>query len=339
MNLNSDNKDQPELKDEQDINLESLKDFVEEPPRFTGRFNNSLPIEENNPSNLSNSNVKMKMLIILKSLILNGIPLIFLLVYTILILNYVTLFYFMIALLLVNLEFENYYTSSTEKNPLNAPLKEEIILYRKKKLNYFLHFLIAIVSLLLFIFKIVYCFLLMFHPVDFGVSDDFLKMFDIFLTRSFVTKDCLLMFLPNFIVMIISMVLIILGNDSENKLNSLKLDLLHEFKILNFVNNLILICFLALPAFHFSFTGLIFYFLLLVAIFLNTFKKFYGVLFEWLYFFYQFMKMIFLIVFFLSYFAAIQIKKNNITIERNGFLNFRFLGLNTFYEIISIDVF
>ena len=326
------------------INLESQisqPEFLNIDNRVTSQFNPNANKEEEKEF-LNSSNTPLQWIDILKSVFVYKLPLVFLIVYIILVTNYATLIYFMIGLLLINLEFENYYIKQDHLNPLNTPLKNGSAYFLISSFKYYLYIALCTVALILFIFKIIYTFLLMFDPFfasKLGVSSEFLQNFDIYINTEFHTNDTLITFLPNFFVFIIALILLILKRREEKKLEKWILDLEQQFKILMIINYLIIFCFMIIPAFSFTFIGLVFLVLFLIMIIINALKKFYTFLNQMAYYFYHLMKLILLIVFFLNYFAYIQLNKENFHLHKEGFYNFNFLGINSFYDITSVDVF
>jgi len=346
-NENEQNNNQP-LPLDKPLTLGSFHDFIkemkeEDHTRFTGQFNPQYPKEAAPEGSLSNNSSsdepQIKILDILKNLVIYKFPLIFLIVYIILVVNYVTLIYFMIGLFIINLELENYYIKITKQSPLNTPLKNIAILYRKIDFTSYLYIVLIVSALIIFIFKIIYCFLMMFNPLSISDIDPrFLQNFDIYFDSSFKTKEILLTLLPNFFMILVPLILVLMKKKEPKKMEAWDLNLNKEFNILIIVNGLIIVCFIILPAFDFNFFGMIFYLALLIAVLLNSMKRFYEKIMRVLYWFYQIIKFFLIFVFFLNYFGSIELNNNNLPLEERGFFNFQFLGIDSFYQIISVDV-
>lgn len=335
--------------DEDEFNIERkdthkfhVDNFTTDPNiRITGNFNIHEPEIKNLPE-IENSNEKIGKAQILKEFVIYKLPLIALIIYVSLIHNYATLAYFMLCLCFINLEFENFYRKNPQKNSLQSPLHENTSGYYILNIKFWLYVLLSIITTILFILKVLFCFLSIFDPVflaNIHVSYDFLKNFDFYLTIKHDVSDILKMFLPNFFIMIISITLALKTRlSNKRKEITWSLDLEEEFKILDIMNFMIMVCFLVIPAFDFDLTGICFlFFNLVVLLFLNL-KRIYGLFYELLYYFYHFIKIIIIIIFFLNYFALIQVHHNNIPIANGGFFDYDFLGINTFYNIDSVDV-
>lgn len=316
-------------------------------PRVTGNFKiaeNKEKFSSNSDSNNNNNADRQNFLQIIKDTLIYKLPLILLMVYIILVNNYVTLIYFTMGILLINLEFENYYMAAANKSPLSTPLREVSNGFMKIEIKFWLYLLLSIASTMLFIAKTLFCFLLMFDPLfisDMGVDENFLKNFDFYLTAHFKTRDVLLMLLPNFFFMVIAICLTITSfrdNKSRKMEIRWKLNLKDEFKKLDYINFVIAICFLIAPAFDFNLIGLIFLFWILFFMLFLSLKKIFRKFYYCLYFFYYFIKAFIAVIFFFNYFALIQMYNNNIPIVHNGFFNFAFLGINTFYNLNCVDV-
>ena len=342
MNPNEQNENPAPLKT---LNLESFHDLMKEEDthtvRFTGQFNPVFSKENQEAESSSIEESPIKIIDILKNVFIYKLPLTFLIVYIILVVNYVTLIYFMIGLLLINLEFENYYLKIIRPSPLSTPLKSNITLYKKINFRSLLYIVLIFCSLVLFIFKVIYCFLLMFDTFAvsrFSADPKFLENFDIYFDSTFKTKNVILSFIPNFFTFMIPLILVMLKNESKTT-EAWDLNLEKEFSILKVLNSFIIVCFILVPAFDFHFIGLFFYFALLISILLNAVKRFHEKIIVILYWFYQFIKVILLLVFFLNYFGGIEIKNNNFNLKDHGFLNFSFLGIDSFTHIDSVDVF
>lgn len=343
---NFENENEKNIEDNPNI-FKSEQIIPETTPRVTGNFQiieNKEKISSNSNS-CNDNNVDRKNIIeILKDIVTYKFPLILLMVYIILVNNYVTLTYFIAGILLTNLEFENYYMAATKKSPLSTPLKNVSCGFMIIEFKFWLYLLLSILSTTLFIIKTIFCFLLMFDPAfisDLGVDENFLKNFDFYLTSHFKTHDVLMMLLPNFFFMVIAIILTILRfRDNKSRKNEIrwKLNLKEEFKKLEYINFVVAICFLITPAFDFNLIGLIFLFWILFFMLFLSLKKIYRKFYDSLYFFYYFIKAFIVVIFFLNYFALIQMYNNNIPIVHKGFFNFAFLGINTFFNIDSIDV-